>query len=209
MALLTLAQRAGARLAPGVAVTGLEPEGAGWLVRTNAGTIRAGQVVNAAGAQARRIGAMAGVTVPMYALVQQVIATEAAPPMLRQLVAWTGRHLSLKQGNGGHILVGGGWPGYQDATGAARVRRESVEGNLALACRALPGLRGVHVLRAWTGLAPHLDRAPVISGTPGVPGLWHGVTGNGYTLGPVVGRMLADAMLGRGALPDAFGVQLR
>jgi len=126
--------------------------------------------------------------------------------MLRQLVAWTGRHLSLKQGNGGHLLIGGGWPGTQDANGAAQVRRDSLEGNLALACRALPGLHGVDVLRAWTGLAPHLDRAPVISGTPGLPGLWHGVTGNGYTLGPVVGRMLADAVLGRAALPTAFSL---
>ena len=206
MALLALARRAGVRLAPGLSVTGLQRDGAGWRVATNAGAIRAGQVVNAAGVQAGRIGALAGVEVPVHALVQQVVATEAAAPMLRQLVAWTGRHLSLKQGDGGHLLIGGGWPGTHDAHGAAQVRRSSLEGNLALAGRALPGLRGVHVLRAWTGLAPHLDRAPVISATPGLPGLWHGVTGNGYTLGPVVGRMLADAVQGRAALPRAFSL---
>ena len=206
MALLAQARRAGVRLAPGLEVTGLHRDGAGWVVMTGAGAVRTGQVVNAAGVQAGRIAALAGVHVPMHALVQQVVATEAAPVMLRQLVAWTGRHLSLKQGNGGHLLIGGGWPGTQDAHGAAQVRRDSLEGNLALACRALPGLRGVHVLRAWTGLAPHLDRAPVISATPGLPGLWHGVTGNGYTLGPVVGRMLADAVLGRAALPAAFAL---
>jgi len=204
MALLMLARRAGVRFAPGLEVCGLERNGTGWRVLTGAGPIRARQVVNAAGVQAGRIAALAGVQVPMHGLVQQVIATEAAPPMLRQLVAWTGRHLSLKQGNGGHLLIGGGWPGTQDANGAALVRRDSLEGNLALACRALPALHGVHVLRAWTGLAPHLDRAPVISATPGLPALWHGVTGNGYTLGPVVGRMLADAVLGRAALPAAF-----
>ena len=117
-----------------------------------------------------------------------------------ELVARTGRHLSLKQEAGGHLLVGGGWPGAMDAHGATQVLRESLEGNLALAARALPGLRGVHVLRAWSGLAPHLDRAPVISTTPGLPGLWHAVTGNGYTLGPLLGpllgRMVADAVRG-------------
>lgn len=46
----------------------------------------------------------------------------------------------------------------------------------------------------------------MISGTPGLPGLWHGVTGNGCTLGPVAGRMLADAVRGRAALPAAFGL---
>ena len=206
MALLAQARRAGVRLAQGQHVTGLALDGAGWRVTTASGVLRAGQVVNAAGVQAGHIGRLAGVAVPVHALVQQVIATEAAAPMLRQLVAWTGRHLSLKQGDGGHLLIGGGWPGTQDAYGAAQVRRESLEGNVALACHALPGLRGVHVLRAWTGLAPHLDRAPLISATPGLPGLWHGVTGNGYTLGPVVGRMLADAVQGRGALPATFAL---
>lgn len=206
MALVSLARRAGVRIASGLDVAGMEPGGAGWRVHTAAGPVRAGQVVNAAGVQAGRIGAMAGVPVPAYALVQQVIATEAAPPMLRQLVAWTGRHLSLKQGNGGHLLVGGGWPGSVDADGAAQVLRRSLEGNLALAARALPGLRGVHVLRAWTGLAPHLDRPPVISATPGKPGLWHAVTANGYTLGPVLGRMMADAVQNRTPLPAAFSL---
>ena len=205
-ALLALARRAGVRVAGGLDITGLAADAPGWRVETSAGPMRAGQVVNAAGAQARRVGALAGVEIPVHALVQQVIATEAAPPMLRQLVAWTGRHLSLKQGDGGHLLIGGGWPGRVDADGAAQVLRPSLEGNLALAGRALPRLRGVRVVRAWAGLAPTLARAPVISATPGMPGLWHAVTGNGYTLGPVAGRMMADAVRGRTRLPEAFSL---
>ena len=206
MALLAQARRAGVRFAQGQQVTGIEPAGTGWTVRTASGLIAAGQVVNAAGVQAGRIARLAGTAVPVHALVQQVIATAAAPPLLRQLVAWTGRHLSLKQGNAGHLVLGGGWPGTYDDHGAAQLRRESIEGNLALACHALPALRAVHVLRAWTALAPHLARGPVISATPGAPGLWHGVTGNGYTLGPIVGRILADAVQGRTAPPPAFSL---
>jgi glycine/D-amino acid oxidase-like deaminating enzyme len=205
-ALLDLATRAGVRIAPGLDVIGLTQGRSTWNVATNAGVLRAGQVVNAAGAQAGRIGALAGVPVPMHALIQQVIATEPAPPILRQLVAWTGRHLSLKQSEGGHFLIGGGWPGTIDDAGATHVTRSSLEGNLALAARALPGIRGVRVTRAWTGLAPNLTRAPVISPTPGLPGLWHAVSGNGYTLGPVMGRMLAYAVLGRSTLPAAFAL---
>lgn len=126
--------------------------------------------------------------------------------MLRQLVAWTGRHLSLKQGDGGHILIGGGWPGDQDANGAAQLRRTSIEGNIALACRALPPLRDLQIVRAWTGLAPNQNRPPLICATPGAPGLWHGVTGNGYTLAPIVGRMLADAIRTGKTLPPAFAL---
>ena len=206
IALLGLARRAGARVAGGVEVTGLAADGAGWRVTAGAGMVRCGQVVNAAGVQAGRVGALAGARVPVHALVQQVIATDSAPPLLRHLVAWTGRHLSLKQGNGGHLLIGGGWPGSMDGNGSAQVLRGSFEGNLALAARALPGLAGVHVLRAWTGLAPHLPRGPVVSGTPGQSGLWHAVTGNGYTLGPALGRMMAEAVLNRDRLPDAFNL---
>lgn len=206
MALLSLARRAGVRIAAGVEVTGLDRTDTGWSVGTPAGPVCAGQVVNTAGVQAGRIGAYAGITVPAQGLVQQVIATSAGPPMLRQLVAWTGRHLSLKQGDGGHILIGGGWPGDQDALGAAQLRRESIEGNIALACRALPPLRDLHIVRAWTGLAPNQNRPPLICATPGQPGLWHGVTGNGYTLAPIVGRMLADAIRTGAALPPAFAL---
>ena len=206
MALLSLARRAGVRIAAGLEATGLERTEAGWSIATSAGPVRASQVVNTAGVQAGRIGAYAGIAVPAQGLVQQVIATSAAPPMLRQLVAWTGRHLSLKQGDGGHILIGGGWPGDQDANGAAQLRRTSIEGNIALACRALPPLRDLQIVRAWTGLAPNQNRPPLICATPGAPGLWHGVTGNGYTLAPIVGRMLADAIRTGKILPPAFAL---
>jgi D-hydroxyproline dehydrogenase subunit alpha len=36
------------------------------------------------------------------------------------------------------------------------------------------------------------------------PGLFHAVTSNGYTLGPIAGRLIADAMLGRDTPPAAF-----
>ena len=66
---------------------------------------------------------------------------------------------------------------------------------------------GLHALRAWTGLAVEVDRAPLLGGTPGVPGLFHAVTSNGYTLAPIAGRMTADAVLGRAAVPPEFSLE--
>ena len=43
--------------------------------------------------------------------------------------------------------------------------------------------------------------------TPGLPGFFNAVTGNGYTLGPIVGRMTADAVLGRAAVPPEFSLE--
>jgi glycine/D-amino acid oxidase-like deaminating enzyme len=180
-----------------VEVQAITRSSAGFTVETGAGPIRAGRLVNCGGAFAGRIGAMLGVRLPVTGSVQQVIATEATAPVMRHLAAHAGRHLSLKQGDGGHVLVGGGWPGVLDGRGAPRNLRRSIEGNLWIAGRVLPGLAGMQAIRAWTGLAVEVDRAPLLGGVPEVPGLFHAVTSNGYTLAPIAGRMTADAVLGR------------
>ena len=206
-ALLALAKRAGARVAGGVDVTAITRDGAGFAVATEAGTIRAGRIVIAAGPWSGRIAALAGVRLPVGGLVQQVIATEATGPFIPHLVAHAGRHLSLKQGPNGHLLIGGAWPGAHDAaTGATRNRRESIEGNLWVAGHVVPALAGLSVLRAWTGMNVHIDRAPILGEAPGCPGLFAAVTSSGYTLGPVAGRMTADAMLGRGSVGADFSI---
>jgi glycine/D-amino acid oxidase-like deaminating enzyme/bacterioferritin-associated ferredoxin len=202
LALAALAWRAGARPARGVAVLGLERGGPGWRVHTSAGAVRAGQVLNAAGPYAAGVAALAGETLPIKGIVQQVIATNPVAPVLRQLVAQMGLHLSLKQGDGGHLLIGGGWPGRLGADGATRLLRRSIQGNLWTAAQVMPVLAGLEVIRAWTGLAVYLDRGPVIGESQ--PGLFHAATSNGYTLGPIAGRLIADAMLGRDTPPTAF-----
>ncbi|WP_137125167.1 FAD-dependent oxidoreductase [Roseomonas sp. HF4] len=206
-ALLSLARRAGARVAGGVEVTAIAREGTGFAVTTEGGTIRAGRIVVAAGPWSGRIAALAGVQLPVGGLVQQVIATEATGPLIPHLVAHAGRHLSLKQGPNGHLLIGGAWPGEHDsATGATRNRRTSIEGNLWVAGHVVPALAGLSVLRAWTGMNVHVDRAPILGEAPGCPGLFAAVTSSGYTLGPVAGRMTADAVLGRERVADAFSI---
>jgi glycine/D-amino acid oxidase-like deaminating enzyme len=205
-ALLRLTRVAGAQVMPGLDVTAIEPLRAGFQITTPSGAFRAGRVVNAAGPHAMRVAALAGARLPMQLIVQQVVVTEAGPPLLRPLVQWARRHLSLKQGDGGHLLIGGGWPGRLGADGAARLLRWSMEGNLHIAGAALPALAGLHVLRAWAAPNILLDRGPIVSATPGLPGLVHAVTSNGWTLGPIVGRMAAEVAMGREGTPAAFAL---
>jgi glycine/D-amino acid oxidase-like deaminating enzyme len=207
-ALLQLAKRAGARLESGLEVQAIDREGSGFLVRTAQGPIRAGRVVVAAGPWSGHIAALAGVMLPVGVLVQQVIATEATAPIIPHLVAHAGRHLSLKQGPHGHLLIGGGWPGAHDpATGATRNLRPNIQGNLWIAGHVVPAVEGLHVLRSWTGMNVHIDRAPILGEAPGMPGLFAAVTSNGYTLGPIAGRVTADAVLGRERPDAAFSME--
>jgi len=205
IALRRLALAAGARLAENTEIRAIARDGAGFRVETSAGAIRAGRIVNAAGPWSAAIARLLGIALPVQGIVQQVIVTEPTTPVVRHLVAHAGRHLSFKQGDGGHLLIGGGWPGRADPTdGATRNARHFIEGNLWVAGRVLPALAGLHAIRAWTGINVQIDRAPILGETPGTPGFFNAVTANGYTLGPIAGRMTADALLGRDDIPAAF-----
>jgi glycine/D-amino acid oxidase-like deaminating enzyme len=196
MALLRLAQAHGARLLRGTEVRAIERTGAGWTIQTSKGVVTAGKVVNATGPWAARIGRMVGLDLPVTGTVQQVIVTEPAPMLTRHLIAVANRHLSLKQQASGGFLIGGGWfGGFDPDTGRTYNLRQSIEGNLWVCARALPAVKALSIVRAWTGINTAIDRAPLLGEAPGLPGFFNAVTANGYTLGPVVGAITAAAIL--------------
>jgi glycine/D-amino acid oxidase-like deaminating enzyme len=158
-------------------------------------------VVNAAGAFAGRIGRMVGVEVPVFGAPLQMVVTEAVEPQLGGLVAHVGRHLTLKQAANGNVIIGGGWTaGLDPVFGHPRPRRESLEGNLWVAQRVVPGLRKLNVIRSWAAMNINIDGAPILGEHPAVPGFFNAVTSNGYTLGPLMGHITADLIVsGRSA----------
>lgn len=203
MALRRLALARGARLLPGTEVLAIERADSGFTIQTQRGPIRAGRVVNCAGPWGAAIGALVGLRIPITGTVQQVIVTEPAPRLVEGLVALAHRHLSLKQQDSGGLLIGGGWYGRFDAhDGCSRNLRRSIEANLWVAHRVLPALAGLRIIRAWTGVNPAIDRAPIFGEAQAVPGFFNALTANGYTLGPVAGEITAAALL-RGEAPDA------
>ncbi|MGH7122424.1 MAG: FAD-dependent oxidoreductase [Acetobacteraceae bacterium] len=207
-ALRHLAEAAGARLLAGAEITALARDGNSWLAQSALGPIRAGRVVNAAGAYGGAVSALAGIEVPVTGTVQQVIVTAPAPPLLGHLVLMAQRHLSLKQQASGGFLIGGGWFGdYDNATGSTRNIRRSIEANCAVAGRALPLLGGLRAIRAWTGLAPEVDAAPILGAAPGHPAFFNALAANAYTLGPVLGRMTAEAIRTGRPVPRAFTLE--
>ncbi|MGK7870154.1 FAD-dependent oxidoreductase [Falsiroseomonas sp. E2-1-a20] len=204
-ALLSLVRRAGASVRGGTTIAAVARDGTGFRAETAAGgVIRAGHVVNACGPWAGEFAKMLGAPIPVRAAVQQVMTTEAAGgEIMRHLVLHAGRHLSVKQGEGGHLVLGGAWPGVLDGEGRPRNLRASIEGNLFVAGTVLPALAGLHVIRAWTGLNVQVP-GPILGADARVPGLHHAVTFNGWTLGPVAGRLVAEAVRGGKGAAAAF-----
>ena len=112
--------------------------------------------------------------------------------------------LSLKQAANGTVLMGTTLHWIDDADLAdLQTDRERIIQNLnravAWAAKAVPPLGAGRVVRSWTGLEGYLpDNQPMIGPLPGVEGAFTmGCARSGFTMGPYVGRLMADVLLGR------------
>ncbi|GGK50873.1 NAD(P)/FAD-dependent oxidoreductase [Salinarimonas ramus] len=198
------AERLGARIRRFVEVRAITAERVGFTLETNAGPIRARRIVNAAGAEAAALAAMAGVALPLEAHPIQVTVTEPVAPLVKHLLYFAGEKLTLKQTPLGALLVGGGWPARRDATGRLSASPESLAANLALATRVVPGVADARVVRTWPALVNGTaDWRPILGEPPGVPGFYMAIfPWMGFTAGPVAARLVADMILGRESAID-------
>ena len=195
---LQAAKALGARFVRGASVQTIKRAGSGWRIGTSRGEVEAGRIVNAAGPWSREIAALVGIDLPVHSAPLQMIVTESAPVLVKQLVAHADRHLSLKQASTGGLIIGGGWTAaYDDRRRFNTALRHSVEGNLWVAQRVLPQMQGLRVLRTWAAMNINIDGAPILGEAPAVTGFYNAVTSNGYTLSPVVARITVDLLLGR------------
>ena len=162
-------------------------------VNTNLGTVRCRNVVNAAGAWSADIAKMAGVQLPVLSAPQQMIVTEPLQPLCSHLLAHAGRHLTMKQSQNGNLLIGGGWfasGGRQNMR--ARPVNDAIAGNLWVAQRVLPAISACNVIRSWAAAGVMIDGGPIIGESASQPGVYHAVGANGYTMAPVIGKIIAD-----------------
>ena len=207
-AMLAAALAAGARLYTHTRVVGIERSDPGFVVRTTRGVFTAQRIVNAAGAWAGAIAALAGDSIPVRPNPIQMLVTEALPALIPYHLAHATQRLTLKQAASGNLVIGGGWKAvYDAAAGRMRPSAAGFSGNLAVVFGILPGLGAVQVIRSWTGIA--FTTAPVIGESANVPGLFHAVAQNGMTLGPAIGRITAGQILGRAPEYDLAGFSPR
>lgn len=193
------AVRHGARVLTHQRVRAIEPNRpAGYRVLTDRGGWDARWVVNAAGPWAIDVAGLLGIPPFIQPRASQLHVMVSTAPVMRHLVQHVGKRLTAKQVPAGNMIVGGGWPGVLSLDGRCGVLPSSIAGNLELACRILPFLRGQCLLRSWAGpVAAIRDEVPVCGEVSARPGFFVVAGSNGFTLSPVWGLCLRDSILGR------------
>ncbi|MEP7330045.1 MAG: FAD-dependent oxidoreductase [Betaproteobacteria bacterium] len=195
-----LLRDAGVELSEHAGVVGMEAQGSGFIVRTATAALGCARVLLAAGAWSKPLATMLGVDFPITVRVNTVTVTEPGPRLLNTGIGHASGLLTLKQKGNGSFLIGGGWQGRgSPATGRGEVVADTLLQNLRLARFAVPALAPVRVLRSWTGFEAHVpDYFPLAGALPGVPGAFVlTCVRGGYTIGPCIGTLMGDLMLGR------------
>jgi glycine/D-amino acid oxidase-like deaminating enzyme len=177
-------------------------------VTTTRGTIRAHRVVNAAGAWANDVAALSGLRFPLRAEGLHINVTEARARVLEPMVQHIGRRLTLKQSANNTFIIGGGWPARPEPAPARySTVWESAAGNTAVALRVMPSLADVKVVRTWSGVMAFTDDlSPIVGETARLPGYHALIATTGFTLGPLMARLLAEHLASSHPrpLPEAF-----
>jgi glycine/D-amino acid oxidase-like deaminating enzyme len=188
---------AGVELREGCAVHDIAP---GFDLRADAGVLRAQRVVLAGGVWLEPMAAWFGVHLPIKTLINQLVVTERLRPVMRTVLGVASGLLSLKQYDNGTVLIGGGWQGIGNReTDPVAVHPENLLGNIRLAVHTIPALREARLVRSWLGLEGETaDALPAVGLLPGIANAWMiGCVHSGYTAGPYLAKLLAQAILGQ------------
>jgi D-arginine dehydrogenase len=209
---LATARRAGSTLLCDAEVMGLRRDDASWLIDTRAGAVRAGLVVNAAGAWAGRISVMASATpidiAPYRRTVVQLLVDPPASVDLPLIMDARG-NFYIKAEAGGRL-----WLSPHDEVPTSPCDAVPEELDIAVAIDRFEQAfdwRIVKLERSWAGLrsfAP--DRAPVYGFDRQAPGFfWFaGQGGFGIQTAPAAAAIGAALMLDRPLPPDIAAIDI-
>jgi len=219
-ALVREARTAGAVVRTGCAVRAISAHGGRVQgVQVEDGTvIEAGAVVLAAGAWSRRLARSAGLELPLeprWGQLARLTPRRREPPLLRRKVVDGSYLASVASADPGleiTTVLETTWEG-DVLVGSSRARRgfdssvdpSVTEAMVRRAARLVPAVADLPVDEVWSGLRPWLpDNLPAIGPSARVQGLWvaTGHEGAGIALGPVTGRVLAQAFCGEAPLVD-------
>jgi sarcosine oxidase, subunit beta len=194
------AESLGVTFREGCRAVSLRQIGGAWEVETSTGPLRAGILVNCAGAWAGELAGALGEPVPLEPIALMMMVTERVPPFLDPVVIGTGRPLSFKQQPNGTVLIGGGHRARLDmAHERTALDFARLAGSAAMVCELFPQMAEVKVIRGWAGIEGRMpDDIPVIGRSATQQSAFHafGFSAHGFQLGPIVGRTIAELVTG-------------
>jgi sarcosine oxidase subunit beta len=196
----TLARRAGATVRTGVAATAIRTQHGRIVgVETTAGPIDAPVVVLAAGVWSVALAATAGIELPVEPLPRHIVVTSAfAGRPERRTMVIDGETAFYFHREGEGVLMGMPLAGERPTWDAAVDDRFVAEELLPRALELFPPIEAAGLQAAWTGfyeMTP--DRHAILGPVEALPGLQLavGFSGHGFQHGPIVGRLLAEAVV--------------
>lgn len=193
--------------------TALQRDGSAWRVEmagpASRDEITCDAVLNAAGAWAGKIAALAHLHLPIFPVPLSMNVIERSAPLIAHLVQHASKRLTVKQVHAGNVLIGGGWPSrFQQTDSALDADRrpeiviQNIWGNLQLAARLIPALGSLHLMRTWTGTTGvTADQMPLLGEVPEAPGFYVAAGGAAFTHGPTYARLISESILSRRPSP--------
>lgn len=203
-AYLRRARLRGAKLVADARVTGARHDG-GWRIETSAGTFAAGVLVDAAGAWADEVAALAGIAplgIQPYRRTIAQLRVEPTPPRALPLVIDARERFYFKPEAGGRLWLS---PHDESPCEASDCAAEEIDVATAIdRLEQAVDWRVARVEHSWAGLrsfAP--DRLPVYGFDPRQPAFFWcaGQGGFGIQTAPAAAKLAAALLLGR--TPDA------
>lgn len=229
LALASLAQRHGTTVLTHHEVTGITHLDDGtYQVVTPPVTFKASTLVLAAGPWCRPLGAMLGLSIPVYAVRGQMWATARVPPSIFHSIGaleshlyWHShpysdeqtplelthrqgqrltRHLYGRQTRDGEIIIGGD----RQLDAPKTPQQDGIETNRAHALELFPFLQDLPIARTWAGWMPFTrDLHPLIGKVPHLDNLYllTGLSSSGFEKGLMAGKLLAESINNGAAMP--------
>lgn len=192
------ARDAGARFLLDTAVTGIQRAAGVWQLTTSAETVEAPLLLNAAGAWAGELGALAGLTIPVRPARRMVFTTGPLHPRRRLPMVFDLESGVWLRSEGDRVIIGRADPG--DVGWRECMDWTWLEPTLAAAMERFPWLETASLDRraSWFGhyeITP--DHQPIVGRMPSADGWLNacGFSGHGIMQAAAIARVIAQEAL--------------
>lgn len=163
-------------------------------VRTNQGTIGAGQVLLAAAGHTSTLTDQLGVKLPLQSHPLQALVSELLEPVHPTVVMSNAVHVYVSQAHKGELVMGAGVDAYNGygQRGAFHI----IERQMAAAVELFPVFARAHLLRTWGGIVDTTPDASPIVGRIGYENVFVncGWGTGGFKVTPGIGWCLAQTL---------------